>query len=227
MDGQNILDYARRLLETGLIPIPLCRNSKHIAFRAMGLPPYHVVAADKRLKDVAYQSLSFYLALEPPSEATVSGWFANHTGNIGIVGGSGGLVTLDFDSAADFHRWSRKYSSLAATTPVEKTPTGYHVYVRLPTPLPCTSLYFNRRKAGHLTGFGGYIACSPSILETGRGYGWLPYQSPFDVELAEVADLASISLYPTGWVRRHAYRLLGRGKFEAAEEMTEEEFRRM
>lgn len=224
MVGEVLVEYALRLFERGLIPIPLVRNSKHVAFRAMGYLPYHVSKGDKRLKDIAYQSLSFHLALEPPSEAEITKWFSAHDGNIGIVGGYRGLVSLDFDSDRGFERWSRHYPEVAMKTPVEKTPKGYHAYIRTETPVLSSSLYFKGRKTGHVKGLGGYIACGPSVVSSAPSYGWLPHRSPFDVELVMVPDLQAIAMYPTGWVRRHVYRLLGRGRFEPAEQMSPEEF---
>ncbi|MBW3098308.1 bifunctional DNA primase/polymerase [Pseudohoeflea coraliihabitans] len=209
--------YASALRQKGVIAIPLCAASKHMSFGAMQLPPYHVVTARKRLKDVAYQSVAFHLALRPPSADESEQWFADASGNIGIVTGYRGLIVLDFDSPSAYRRWCQRYSSLAKSTPVARSRSGFHVYLTCARPTRCSSMYVDRRKAGHIKGLGGYVVCSPSRVD-GRTYAWLPGQSLLEMDPIFISSLSDISIHPTGWLRRTYDGVLGRGYYEPEED---------
>jgi hypothetical protein len=212
----DLVEYASRLRQRGLISVPVVADSKHIAFNQMGLPPYHAATANKHLKDLAYYSLAFNLALRPPSEADVARWFAGHSGNIGIIAGYRGLVILDFDDEEAFRHWQQKYSAIFGRTAAERTPRGFHIYLASPVPVLSTSLYFGSRKAGHIKGLGGYVVCSPSQY-AGPIYEWFAGQSPLDVLPARVADLSDVSIYQAGWLKRRYDGWLRRGLYEPAE----------
>lgn len=213
-----IHEYARDLLRRGLIPIPLCQDSKQISYRAMGLQPYHTLAARKRFKDVAFQSLAFYLALQPPSPEDVDRWMSDHDGNLGIVAGFGGLVVLDFDDKSAFEAWAGTNPGVLGT-PIEQTRAGFHVYLRCGEPMECSTFYVNGRKAGHIKGMGGYVACAPSRLGGVQSYSWLDAKSPFDVAPVEIPDLAAISVQPRSPLRRAYERLLSRGTYVPHEQL--------
>jgi hypothetical protein len=217
-ETESRLDRALALSKHGYIPIPICAGGKHIAFDAMSLVAYHAATRRKRFKDMAFQSLAFGLAMRPPGEADIRAWFSSHRGNIGIVSGHRQLIVLDFDQPAVFHRWTQSYPSLSRETPIERTPHGFHVYLACDEPTESSSLYLGRRKAGHLSGIGGYVVCSPSLVEGGR-YEWLPGQSFSDLEPARMTDLAGASLFRSGWAKRHYDRLLRHGLYVPDEEM--------
>ena len=213
----DLIDTALALRGVGMVCVPICAGGKHISFRAMDLPPYHVITARKRLKNAAFQALTFSLAMQPPTEQDLIAWFSGHDGNIGIVTGYRNLAVIDFDSPDSFSRWQRHSPDIAATAPTEATPGGFHVYLSCNEPIESSSIYFRGRKAGHLKALGGFVVCSPSRLQDAR-YQWLDGQSPFDCEPPSIPDLAAIDMHPTGWVRRHYDRLLGRGYFSPGEE---------
>ncbi len=212
----DLVEHALRLHELHVIGIPVCAHSKQIAFRSMGLPPYHVTGARRRLKDVAFQSLTFHLAMSPPDEDDLVSWFSGHGGNFGIVTGYRNLAVFDFDRPAAFHRWAREFPELAGSTPVESTPNGFHVYVTCRQAAECSSIYYRGRKAGHLKALGGYVVSSPSTVPEGR-YEWLPGQSMAECRPAPVPDLAALSMHPTGRIRGYYNRWLGRGFYSPDE----------
>lgn len=216
---RRIHELGRNFLETGLIPIPLCKNSKQISYRAMGLRPYHAFAARKRFKDVAFQSMAFHLALQPPCLDDIDRWLANHDGNLGIVAGFGGLIILDFDDKASFHKWSAANPHLA-DTPVEETKCGYHVYLRCQRPIGCSTLYMGKSKVGHIKGFGGYVACAPSRLGGSQVYHWLDGRSPLQVKPALISGLDAIGLEARSPLRRAYERLFSRGTYDPHEALT-------
>lgn len=222
LGDRELSDIAAGLLRAGMIAIPLCANSKQIAYRAMGLPPYHVFVRRKRFMNLAFQSLAFYLALRPPGERRIRDWFSGHEGNIGVITGYRGLIVLDFDDAAAYGKWAARHGD-ALKTPAARSPTGYHVYLRCPTPIDSSSLYFGGRKAGHIKGYGGYVACSPSTIADAGDYGWLEGRSPVDVEPATVTSLAAMSIQSRGPFRRAYDRLLSRGAYDPDETVNRDE----
>jgi hypothetical protein len=106
---------------------------------------------------------------------------------------------LDFDDEQMFKRFAHRHALLCASTPVEKTPNGYHVYLRSDVEVFCTSLYIDGRKGGHVSGVGGFVTCAPSVLADGRTYRWLPGQSFDEMQPIVVADLATLGISPTRW----------------------------
>lgn len=210
----ELLDYALRLFDRGLICLPLSPGGKHLDLAALGYDPVHKRTRRKRLKELAFTGIAFHLSQKPPSRETVAGWFTGFSGNIGILGGYRDLLILDFDDEPGFERWRKGRNSLIRSTPVAKSPSGFHVYLKSAGAIVSSSLHFGLRRVGHAKALGGYIVASPSILAGGPEYKWLPGQSPFDLEPARADDLAAISLLPVSPFKLAYDRLLGRGYFD-------------
>ena len=208
------LDYVLRLLDLGMVCVPLRQDGKHLDLAAMGYEPVHMRTRRKDLKELAFTGMAFHLAQQPPSREAVARWFDGFSGNVGILGGHGNLLILDFDDTRNFERRRREREALVRSTPVAKSPSGFHVYLRSAEPMVSSSLHFGLRRVGHAKALGGYIVASPSTLQDGSKYSWLSGQSPFDLQLAAVSSLAAVSLLAVSPFK-HAYdRLLGRGYFE-------------
>lgn len=208
------LDYALRLFDRGMICLPLCPGGKYLDLAAMGYDPVHKRTRRKNLKELAFTGITFHLSQKSPSRETVAGWFAGFSGNVGILGGYGDLLILDFDDEPNFERWRRGRDALIRSTPAAKSPSGFHVYLKSTEPIVSSSLHFGLRRVGHAKALGGYTVASPSILADGPEYRWLPGQSPFDLEPARVDNLAAISLLPVSPLKLAYDRLLGRGYFD-------------
>lgn len=209
-----MVDYALELLSRGFLCAPVCPGGRHLDLERMGYAPLHLQTRQKRLKELCFNSVLFHFSQHPPSTDTIRMWFDGFEGNIGIIGGYQGLVILDFDHPAVYHRWKEEHEELVSSTPVTKSPHGFHVYFKTAMPMDTSSLHFGLRRAGHVKGLGGYALCAPSTLRCGGMYNWLPNQSPFDVELQGVDPLQSLSLQPIHPLKRVHDRLLNRGFFE-------------
>lgn len=187
-------EYAIELLSKGYICVPLREGGKHLDLEAMEYHPLHLKARRKDLKELAFRSIAFQLSQKPPTPEEIRRWFRDFAGNVGIIGGYGNLLILDFDDSADYRAWSGKHAHLSSCTPVAKSPNGFHIYLRTREPAVSSSLYLGMRRIGHLKALGGYVVGSPSVLKDGCCYSWLKDQSPFDVEPQPVESLASLSL---------------------------------
>lgn len=211
---KNLLDYALRLFDRGMICLPLSPGGKHLDLAVMGYDPLHKRARRKNLKELAFTGITFHLSQKPPSRETVAGWFTGFSGNVGILGGYKNLLILDFDDEPGFERWSKGHDALIRSTPVAKSPSGFHVYLTSAGPIISSSLHCGLRRAGHAKALGGYIVASPSMLASGTEYQWLPGQSPFDLDPARADNLAAVSLLPASPFKLAYDRLLGRGSFD-------------
>ena len=208
------LDKALRLLQRGFVSLPLQPGGKHLDLEAMGYEPVHLRTKRKELKELAFTGIAFHLAQKPPDRQTMTGWFSQFEGNIGILAGVANLVVLDFDAFEAYEQWRKRHEAIVNSTPVAKTPTGYHVFVRSDGPVVSSSMHIGLRRAGHVKSLGGYVVASPSVLKTGGRYEWLRGQSPEDREPLTVEGLATLSIRPVSPLK-HAYdRLLGRGFFK-------------
>lgn len=208
------LDYALRLLKQGFVCLPLRAGSKHLDLAAMGIAPLHLSTRRKDLKEAMFTGISLALSLKPPSPDEMTRWFSGFHGNIGILAGHGNLMVLDFDSGADFDRWRKSRDVLVSQTPVARTPRGFHVYLRAALPTLTSSMYVGLRRIGHVKALSGYVASSPSRLQDGSIYSWLPGQSPFDCSPQDVSDLASLSLHGVSPLKSFYDGLLNRGYFD-------------
>ncbi len=189
-------DYALKLLARGFVSCPVLPGSKYIDFAALGFTADAAINDRKRRRKLGHTSIAFSLSFRPVRADEVSAWFraAGDAANIGVVCGYNDLVVLDFDEDDAFDRFRKANPVLASTTPVEKTPNGYHVYLTGPADTFSTSLYLGLRKAGHVSGLGGFVTCAPSVLDTGRTYGWLPGQSLLEIEPKSVASLGELGI---------------------------------
>ena len=208
------LDHALRLRSRGYICLPLSKGGRHLDFEAIGFEPLHLRSRTKDLKELAFRSVAYHYAQQPPDAATIRSWFESHGGNIGIVGGFNELVILDFDAPAIFESWRAEHVELCASTPLEQSPHGFHVFIRCRELRVSTSLHIGFRRGGHIKALGGYVVSTPSILKDGSSYSWLEGQSPFDVEPRSVDSLASLGIHPTSPLKRCYDRLFGRGGFK-------------
>ena len=213
-DSQAQSDYALRLLAKGYVCLPLRAGGKHLDLAAMGYDPVHLNSRRKDLKELAFRSIAFQLAQRPPASEDIERWFRAFSGNVGIVGGASNLLILDFDDAAAYRAWQRIHEGIASRTPVARSPSGFHIYLRTHEPTVSSSLHFRMRRVGHIKALGGYIVASPSVLKDGSSYSWLDGQSPFDVEPQPVDNLDSLALRPVSPLKHYYDRMLKRGFFE-------------
>ena len=209
-----MVEYTLDLLERGFVCVPVSRGGRHLDLERIGYAPLHLQTRRKHLKELCFDSIAFQLSQIPPSPEQLTQWFSGYDGNIGVIGGYKKLIILDFDKPALYHRWVRKNPELAASTPIAKSPHGYHVYLRMPTPTVSTSLHLGLQRAGHVKALGGYALCAPSSLRDGSVYTWLPGQSPMDAAPRSIETLENISLSPASLLRRVHDRVRGRGYFE-------------
>ncbi|MDX8439167.1 bifunctional DNA primase/polymerase [Mesorhizobium australafricanum] len=214
MQAEVTSDYAARLLKRGYICLPLRAGGKHLDLEAMGYKPLHLRTLRKGLKELAFTSIAFQLAQKPPVSNEIARWFRDFPGNIGILGGYSDLMILDFDDEAGYRSWQGHNKEIASRTPLARTPSGFHVYIRTREPTVSSSLHFRMRRVGHVKALGGYVVSCPSVLKDGSSYSWVEGQSPFDVEPQVVDGLASLSLRPVSLFKHHYDRLLKRGFFE-------------
>lgn len=191
-----MLHLALRLLDRGIVACPVLPGSKFIDFTAMGGLPGARINDEKWRRKLAHTSTAFILSIRPTSPSDVEEWFsaAGDSANVGIVCGHDSLVVLDFDKNSAFDRFRRANPGLVDSTPVEKTPNGYHVYLRVSGVVFSTSLYVGMSKGGHVSGVGGFVTCAPSTLKDGRAYHWLPGQSILDVDPRHVDDLRQLGV---------------------------------
>ncbi|WP_082953848.1 bifunctional DNA primase/polymerase [Mesorhizobium sp. AA23] len=214
MQAGALTDYTIRLFERGYICLPLRAGGKHLDLAAMEYDPLHLRTLRKDLKELAFTSITFQLAQKPPGRSDVARWFGDFAGNVGILGGFGNLMILDFDDDAGYRAWRSGHKAIANGTPIAKSPSGFHVYLRTREPVISSSLHFGLRRVGHAKALGGYVVGCPSVLKDGSSYSWIEGQSPFDIEPQVVGNLDSLSLRPVS-VLKHCYdRLLKRGFFE-------------
>ncbi|RUW23871.1 DNA primase [Mesorhizobium sp. M4B.F.Ca.ET.215.01.1.1] len=214
MQPRILTDYAVRLLTQGYVCLPLRAGGKHLDLAAMGYEPLHLPSQRKDLKELAFCSISFQLSQKPPSADDVGRWFGDFSGNVGLLAGLANLLILDFDDIAAYLSWRRRYDAVASRTPVARSPSGFHVYLRTREPMVSSSLYCGLRRIGHLKALGGYIVASPSVLRDGSSYSWLEGQSPFDVEPQLIESLASLSLRQVSPFKHYYDHMLKRGFFE-------------
>ena len=162
----------------------------------MGFPSHDLIYKNKYWRKMAHQSLSYMLMVKGVAENDCNKWFsvATERSNIGVVCATDGLVILDFDSERSFKIFERRNTTLVKTTPVERTPQGYHVYVKIQSDVFCKSLYMRGKREGHVIGIGGFATCAPSVLDNGRAYAWLPGQSILELEPQRVDKLASLGV---------------------------------
>ncbi|MEM7445550.1 MAG: bifunctional DNA primase/polymerase [Pseudomonadota bacterium] len=212
--GSDLTGLAIRLSRLGYICVPLRPGGKHLDLAAMDIAPLHLEHRSKRLKELAFTSILFQLALQAPDERTIARWFSGPGTNIGLVGGFKGLVVIDFDKPALYETWRRQHEPLVGATPVCKSPSGYHVLLRCDMPVLSSSLHIGLRRAGHIKALGGYVACAPTSLTNGAAYRWLAGQSPIESEPQPVASLTDVDLHPVSPLKRAYDRALGRGSFE-------------
>ncbi|WP_296739145.1 bifunctional DNA primase/polymerase [Mesorhizobium sp.] len=214
MQSGVLTDYAVKLLERGYICVPLRAGGKHLDLAAMEYDPVHLRTLRKDLKELAFTATTFHLAQKPPGSGDILRWFRGFAGNIGILGGYGNLMVLDFDDKAGYRAWVEDHKEIAGRTPLARSPNGFHVYLRTREPMVSSSLHLGLRRIGHVKALGGYVVACPSALKDGSSYSWLDGQSPFDVEPQAVDDLAGMSLRPVSALKHHYDRLLKRGFFE-------------
>ena len=210
----ELSEYAARLLEHGYICLPLRAGGKHLDLAAMEYDPLHLRTLRKDLKELAFTSTTFQLAQRPPGSGDIARWFRGFAGNVGILGGFSDLMILDFDDEAGYRAWLADHKAIVNATPMARSPSGFHVYLRTREPTVSSSLHFGLRRVGHVKALGGYVVGPPSVLKDGSCYSWVKGQSPFDVEPQVVDDLGSLSLRPVSMLKHHYDRLLKRGFFE-------------
>jgi|GEM_PF-1765215 len=214
MQSGVLTDYVMKLLERGYICLPLRAGGKHLDLAAMEYDPLHLRTLRKDLKELAFTAITFQLAQKPPGSGDIARWFRGFAGNVGILGGFLNLMILDFDDAVGYRAWFADHKAIANATPIARTPSGFHVYLRTREPVVSSSLHFGLRRVGHVKALGGYVAGSPSVLKDGSSYSWVESRSPFDIEPQIVDSLDSLSLRPVSMLKHHYDRLLKRGFFE-------------
>jgi hypothetical protein len=162
----------------------------------MGLDFDKLIGGQKAKSRLVFDSLAFWLSQRPPEREELMGWFQSHAGNVGIVTGFNDLVVLDVDNPSYYDVLSSSLSKINTVFPVERTPHGFHIYLRCGGVRVCSSLYYHGRRIGHFSALGGFVTCSPSILADGSRYCWLPGRSLLDCEPVEIQDLRGLNLRP-------------------------------
>lgn len=208
-----MVDCALKLLSHGFLCVPISLGGRYLDIETIGYAPLHLQTRQKHLKELCFNSVAFHLSQHPPSLKTVRGWFEGFKGNIGIIGGYKNLMILDFDNPAVYERWKKENAHLVSSTPVAKSPHGFHVYLRSTGPTLSSSLHCGLRRAGHVKALGGYVLTPPSKLSADCTYQWLPNQSPFEVAPQTVESIESLSMLPTSPFKVFHDRLLKRGQF--------------
>lgn len=202
-----------RLFDLGYVCLPVRPGGKYLDCDAMGYDSLHLRTMHKPFVGLLFTAIPFQFSQHPPDRETVSRWFREHTGNMALLGGHGGLVILDFDKAGMFERWKAMHPKLAARVPVERSTNGYHVYLRSRTPIIHSPLYLRNRWAGDILATGRCAVCTPSVLNNGHRYHWLAGQSPFEAEPAWIDSLESISIHPSSPWRRFIDPITGAHSF--------------
>lgn len=131
---------------------------------------------------------------ERPTPEQITSWFSGPALNIALVMGevSGNIIALDFDQADAYHAWAAAHPDLANSTATATTSKGFHVLVRMPTPLPRNwKIIYQGNHIGETRGEGGYIVVWPSIHPGGRQYRWL--KPPWEA-IAEINSLADVGI---------------------------------
>jgi len=200
------------MFDRGILCIPVKEGSKYPDYKAMGLAFDKLIGEQKAISRLAFDSLAFWLSQQPPDREELTKWFRSHTGNVGIVTGLNDLVVLDIDNPSYY---DLIYSSLSKTNtafPVERTPHGFHIYLRCGGERVCSSLYYHGIRIGHFSALGGFVTCSPSILADGSRYCWLPGRSLLDCQPIEIPNLGALNLRPIHPFRQ-LYNLAKFGSF--------------
>ncbi len=210
MIPRNQLDYVLGLHERGLLCVPVVKGGRHLAFEAMGRQLCGLHKRNKSLRELAITGTLFGLAQQPPAAETLVRWFEHHDGNIGIVGGYRDLLILDFDHPDLFEQVKRRNHTLFESTPIERTPNGYHVYLKSRTPCASSSLHYRWRRGGHIKALGGYVVAGPSKMDSGATYRWIDDQSPFDVSPQTIDSPDALSIHPHSYFKRRYDNLTGR-----------------
>jgi len=214
LQSDDLASDALRLRERSVLCVPLCKLGKHLDLCQMGYEPLHLRSRKKSLKELAFTGIAFHWTQCPPDAAMLRRWFTSAKSNIGILGGYADLMILDFDQGHYFQEWRQRHASLVTSTPVTKTPKGFHVYLRYREPTVSSSLHFGLRRVGHVKALGGYVVAAPSRLKDGSTYRWLPGQSLFDLEPRTIDSLHSLELSPVAPLKHYYDVFLKRGYFE-------------
>ncbi len=210
----NLRETALQLASAGYRPVPLFPGRKHLDLAAMGHEPWHLNPRSKHMKEVLFEGTLVSLAQLPHNTGETDRWFGNSHANIGIVTGCSNLTVLDFDHAAAFDWFSRSNPGLVRKTPLARSQSGWHVYLRSPHVLVTSSLYRRFSRIGHLKALGGYVVCPPSVLANGTAYDWQRGQSLLEMEPQMLPDLASLGISQKSPLKAAYDNLLGRGGFE-------------
>ncbi len=206
-------EVALRLWSAGFVPVPLLPGMKHLDLGAVGWQEHHRVTRQKALKNLLFAGLLVSLDQNAPKETDVAAWFSKPGGNIGIAAGCGGLVVLDIDGQEGFERLKARHGALIASTPISRSPFGWHIYLHSATPMVSSSLHEGFRRIGHVKALGGYVVCPPSRTRAGGEYVWLDGQSAFEMAPQSLSGLDELGLSAVNPLKAQYDRLLGRGSF--------------
>ena len=193
---EELKEAFQKYLKAGVCPIPIVPYDKFVgkaALKRSGHTSRFGSTQRKRLE------------AEPPSLKDLERWLdSDDPINLGLTLFRRGPYVLDFDQASIFHAWAEDHTELVSSTPVQRTPRGFHVWL--------TGRYFSRfehfrnlslafcipgstEKAGQvLNGPQGYVIAWPSRYPDGRSYEWLPGQAPWDLPPARIEHLEDAGL---------------------------------
>ena len=126
-----------------------------------------------------------------PAQADIFNWFSSGVMNLAVVGGSGGLLVLDFDDPARFAAWQEKAGPLASTYQ-ETTGRGVHLFYVVDNPIT------RRFEECEALGRGHLCNASPSVHPNLSVYfSPDPLQPLLQVESAKLFTLLSEKPEPT------------------------------
>jgi hypothetical protein len=192
---QPVLERVRAYYAAGYHCLPVISRDKNFDLPAMGFGTGHPPFAERRrLAMSLVNAVGGHFALKPPGLDQAMSWNWQSDHNLAFLTGQDRLLVLDFDDLVAFDAWRTKHPVLAASTPVARSPRGMHVYLRSERAELSSSLYWGRKRIGHVKAFAGFIVAPGSISADGFEYHWLPGQSVFDMEPKPIASLAAIGL---------------------------------
>jgi len=150
----------QQYVERGLSVIPLVKGDK--------IPHFNLL---KSVGWVIDDIPVWRPATQAVAEPTVLEALFRAPCNIGLVCGkvSGDLAVLDFDEPDTYRAWAMKNRKFVTSTPVVRTGSGYHVYIKIPD-AGCANLYMGGKFMGHFKSENSYVVAPPSVHKTGVVY---------------------------------------------------------
>jgi len=200
----SLLEAALKYRRVELSPIPCRARSK--------FPDQEALRLSRSLNFLGHPSWMAFGGRLASDEALKT-WFESGTRSLGIATGYRDLLVLDFDSQAGYKEWSRRYERVASHTGIQRTPQGFHVFLRWQNVHTTRHAVNNDfcldgtpgTRVGQIKGASDYVIAWPSFHPDGSQYRWLPGQAPWETKLVRIESLDQIGVVP---VRKPLWRYL-------------------